>query len=43
MLTNLRNVGLKVRPVYHYTAERVKAHIYVCCLIIIYNGVCDNF
>ena len=29
-----KTVDLKVRPIYHYTAERVKAHIYVCCLII---------
>ena len=29
-----KTVDLKIRPIYHYTAERVKAHIYVCCLII---------
>ncbi|CDN15179.1 Mobile element protein [Richelia intracellularis] len=29
-----KTVDLKVRPIYHYTAKRVKAHIYVCCLII---------
>ena len=29
-----KTVDLKVRPIYHYTAEGVKAHIYVCCLII---------
>ena len=29
-----KTVDLKVRPIYHYTAEHVKVHIYVCCLII---------
>ena len=29
-----KTVDLKVRLIYHYTAERVKAHIYVCCLIM---------
>ena len=29
-----KTVDLKVIPIYHYTAEAVKAHIYVCCLII---------
>ncbi|CDN16544.1 Mobile element protein [Richelia intracellularis] len=29
-----KTVDLKVRLIYHYTAERVKAHIYLCCLII---------
>ena len=27
-----KTVDLKVRPIYHYTAERVKAHIYLCML-----------
>ncbi|CDN14638.1 Mobile element protein [Richelia intracellularis] len=29
-----KTVDLKVSPIYDYTAERVKFHIYVCCLII---------
>ena len=29
-----KTVDLKVIPIYHYTGERVKSHIYVCCLII---------
>ena len=29
-----KTVHLKVIPIYHYTGERVKAHIYVSCLII---------
>ncbi|CDN11684.1 Mobile element protein [Richelia intracellularis] len=29
-----KTVDFKFTPIYHYTAERVKAHIYVCCLII---------
>ena len=27
-----KTVDLKVRPIYHYTAERVKAHIFLCML-----------
>ena len=27
-----KTIDLKVRPIYHYTAERVKAHIYLCML-----------
>ena len=27
-----KTVDLKVRPISHYTAERVKAHIFLCML-----------
>lgn len=27
-----KTVGLKVRPIYHHTADRVKAHIFLCML-----------
>jgi Transposase DDE domain len=28
----LKSVDLKVRPIYHYRAERVKAHVFLCML-----------
>ena len=31
-----KTVDLKVRPIYHYTAERVKAHIFPCMLSYYY-------
>ncbi|CDN13016.1 Mobile element protein [Richelia intracellularis] len=27
-----KTVDLKVRPIYHWTAERLKAHIFLCML-----------
>ena len=29
---SLKTVDLKVRPIYHYTAERVRAHVFLCLL-----------
>ena len=29
---SLKSVDLKVRPIYHYRAERVKAHVFLCML-----------
>jgi transposase len=29
---SMKNVDLKVRPIYHHQAERVKAHIFLCML-----------
>ncbi len=29
---SLKTVDLKVRPIYHYTADRVRAHVFLCML-----------
>jgi transposase len=29
---SLKNVDLKIRPIYHHLAERVKAHVFLCML-----------
>jgi transposase len=29
---SFQTVDLKVRPIYHYTAQRVKAHVFLCML-----------
>src|SRR3989304_4833503 len=29
---NLKTVELEVRPIYHYKADRVRAHLFVCLL-----------
>ena len=39
-LAQPQSVELKVRPVFHRTAERVRAHVLVCRLASTWNGTC---
>src|SRR5277367_751 len=36
----LKTVDLELRPVFHWTAPRVRAHVLLCMLAIICNGTC---
>ena len=37
---SLKSVDLKVRPIYHHQPDRVRAHVFLCMLAIMWNGTC---
>src|SRR6266567_779809 len=37
---SLKSVDLKVRPIYRHQPDRVRAHVFLCMLAIMWNGTC---